>query len=42
MPELELFQAALGLALPWRVVGSDFDASFVSYTGTRPASVTGR
>ena len=27
MPELELFQAALGLTPPWRVVGSDFDAA---------------
>jgi len=27
MPELELFQAALGLTSPWRVVGSDFDAA---------------
>jgi hypothetical protein len=26
MPELELFQAALGLTTPWHVVGSDFDA----------------
>jgi hypothetical protein len=27
MPELELFQAALGLTPPWRVVGSHFDAA---------------